>query len=113
MFCHRSGRYKFQQDGAPVYQSTSTRSYLNTQGVRLFNEGIWPPNSPDMNPIEHVWPVVGRKLQGKIFPNTDALWEALKVAFAQIDPAFIVHLYNSMPRRLAALKAAKGGATRF
>lgn len=110
---HRARRVKFQQDGAPVHQSKSTKAFLTNNRVVQLNDGMWPPNSPDMNPIEHVWPIVGRMLSGKIFASADDLWEALKVAFRQIDPVQIVHLYNSMPRRLQALKAAKGGLTRY
>ena len=109
----RSTRYKFQHDGAPVHQSRSTRNWLTSKSIRLLNGGVWPPNSPDMNPIEHVWPIVARMLEGKIFANADALWQALSAAFGQIKRSQILKLYDSMPRRLEALRLAKGGSTRY
>ena len=110
---YRSSKYKFMQDGAPVHTSRSTRSWLQAKGVRMFNAGSWPANSPDMNPIEHVWPMLGRKLIGQIFANRDALWAALVKACAEIDPHTIIKLYDSMPRRLLALRKARGGPTRY
>ena len=96
----RSSSYKFQQDGAPVHRSKATKKWILEKHIRQFNDGIWPPNSPNMNAIEHVWRMVGRQLIGKIFPSKDALWAALEEAFSRVTPAQIGALYDSMPRRL-------------
>ena len=110
---HRASRYKFQQDGAPVHRSRSTRAWLNANHVRLFNADNRPPCSPDMNPIEHLWPLVTFMLRGKTFANRDELWNALVVAFGSITPSQVLNLYNSMPSRLMCLKVARGGYTRY
>lgn len=109
----RATRYQFQQDGAPVHKSGSTKRWLQAKRIRLFYHDNWPPCSPDMNPIEHLWPMVTHKLNGKVFNSKDALWDALKVAFATISPAQVLRLYDSMPNRLQCLKAARGGHTRY
>ena len=69
--------------------------------------------SPDLNPIEHVWPLVTRNLKGAVFSGREQLWSALQEAFAQITPREIQKLYASMPDRLACVKAQKGGHTRY
>ena len=69
--------------------------------------------SPDMNPIEHVWPVVSRAIAGCVFSGKDQLWSALQEAFANVSPDHIRALYNSMPRRMEAVIGARGGPTRY
>ena len=66
--------------------------------------------SPDLNPIEHLWPMVLRHLNGAIFSGRE-LWTSLQDAFAAITPAQVDKLYKSMPARMAAVKAARGGST--
>lgn len=114
---------RFQQDGAAPHTSSSTKAWLVTNGVQMFNDGNWPACSPDMNPIEHVWPMVcmfariclqiGRQLKGRIFANREALWAAIQGAFQNVNKEQILTLYDSMPTRIAALRTAKGGYTRF
>ena len=110
---HRATRYKFQQDGAAVHRSRSTRTWLANNRIRLFNNDKWPPCSPDMNPIEHLWPIVTHKLRGKVFNSKDALWDALVGAFGSIPPATVLRLYDSMPSRIQCLKIARGGHKRY
>lgn len=105
--------YKFQQDGAPAHRALSTTAWLRRKKVQRFNGGVWPGQSPDLNPIEHLWPLVLNKLRGSVFAGKDELWSALQGAFAEIQPAQIQALYHSMPNRMKAVIAAKGGHTRY
>ena len=100
-------------DGASVHRAKSTQKYIVSNRLRMFNGNKWPANSPDMNPIEHVWPLVGHLLVGNVFHDREDLWEALQWAFSKITPAQIKKLYESMPRRIAALRKARGGHTRY
>ena len=93
-----------------MHRARTTIRWLNQKSIRLFLGDRWPPNSPDVNPIEHLWPLVTEQLSGKVFSGKEALWTALQVAFASIPRERVLHLYESMPSRLAALKLARGGA---
>ena len=75
----RATNYQMMQDGASVHKANSTTRWLADNHVRVFNNNIWPPNSPDMNPIEHIWPMVGRLLSGRVSSGRDDLWDALVV----------------------------------
>ena len=105
--------YRFIQDGASPHCALSTIAWLTQHKVRRLNGGMWPPQSPDMNPIEHLWPIVLRKLNGSVVGGKEELWSALQAAFAAVQPSEVKALYASMPRRMAAVIAARGGHTRY
>ena len=109
----RARGWRFQQDGAPPHRALTTQAWLRRNRIRLLNSGFWPPMSPDLNPIEHVWPLVLRNLKGAVFSGREQLWTALQEAFAAITPSEIQRLYASMPERLACVRAQKGGPTRY
>ncbi|GFX41164.1 transposable element Tcb1 transposase [Trichonephila clavipes] len=75
----------------------------------------WPVYSPDMSPIEPVWDLVGRRLardprlaasKDELLPHIQAIWNSL-------PPAYIQNMFDSMPRRIAELIAARGGYTEY
>jgi transposase len=101
------------QDGASIHQSKSTKEWLAANGVKLFNDGIWPAHSPDLNPIEHLWPHVTRQLSDRYYNTKDDLWNALEIAFKAVDRQIILNLYGSMVRRLVAVQTARGGHTKY
>ena len=79
----------------------------------MLNRGFWPPMSPDMNVIEHLWPMVLRHLNSAIFSGRDQLYASLQEAFASITPDQVQRLYKYIPNCMAAVRAARGGATRY
>ena len=64
----------FQQDNAQPHVSKKSKRWLQQKLVEdrriLLME--WPPNSPDMNPIEHIWDHIKRELH-KRYPDTNTL----------------------------------------
>ena len=99
-------------DGAPPQAVVSTRNWLRRNGIREFNHGLWPPSSPDLNTIEHVWPIVGRLICGQTFRDREELWTALQSAFESVTSDQICKLVSSMPDRIQAVLMARGGSTR-
>lgn len=82
-------------------------------GVRMLADGEWPAMSPDLNPIEHLWPMVNRHMQDLIFSGKDDLYEALDTAFKLITPEQIQAISGNMARRLAAVIVANGAHTSY
>jgi transposase len=72
----------------------------------------WPPNSPDLNIVENAWSWIARKLVGKVFRDEDDLWEGIKEAWEGVPQSFIRSLWDSIPRKLEAVRRSKGQYTR-
>lgn len=102
----------FMHDNARPHVARICQDYLAQNNVRVLN---WPPYSPDMNPIEHLWDIMGRQLQRRI-PQPGTLAElraALVEEWNNIPQRQINGLINSMPRRVRAVLGANGGHTRY
>ncbi|GFU86448.1 transposable element Tcb2 transposase [Trichonephila clavipes] len=66
----------------------------------------WPACSPDMNPIEHVWDALGRRVAGRQPPpqTLQELERALLEEWDRIPQLVINSLIDSMPQRDLELK---------
>ena len=102
--------FTFQQDNAPAHNSRSTHAFLADKGVNLLD---WPGNSPDMNPIETVWDIIGKKIAKDMPTSSKQLWESVKKHWYGLNKNTLQPLYNSMPNRIRAVIRNKGGATPY
>jgi len=49
-------RFIFQQDGAPEHMAKLAQDWIATNCSEFIGKDEWPPNSPDLNPLDyHVW----------------------------------------------------------
>ncbi len=74
----------------------------------------WPPQSPDLNPIEHLWDVVEREICIMDVQSTNRQQprDAIMLIWTKISEECFQHLVESMPRRIKEVLKAKGGPTR-
>jgi hypothetical protein len=75
----------------------------------------WPAQSPDFNPIEHLRNELECRLRARPNPPTSVpnLTNALVAEWKQVLAAKFQHLLESLPRRVEAVMAAKGGPTPY
>jgi transposase len=52
--------FLFMDDNARPHMARIVVRYLEQVGIRLLP---WPANSPDLNPIEHVWDFLGKRVR--------------------------------------------------
>ena len=45
--------YVFQQDGAPAHTSNKTQDWLRDNEIAFWDKKMWPPSSPDANPMDY------------------------------------------------------------
>jgi hypothetical protein len=75
----------------------------------------WPPRSPDLSPIEHVWDMIGQRLKNLARrPQTiQQLRHEIQVTWDALPQGEIDNLIRSMPRRVAECVNLQGGPTHY
>ncbi|UYV65181.1 hypothetical protein LAZ67_3003480 [Cordylochernes scorpioides] len=93
----------YQQDNARPHTARISQQAL--QDVQMLP---WPPYSPDLSPIEHVWDIIGRRLHALPQPRSeDELWQMVEREWRAIPQDAIRTLIDSLPRRVAACIAVR------
>ena len=74
----------------------------------------WPPQSPDLNPIENLWALLKEMIWSTNFNSTVELKaKVFSIWYHYLDHALVNKLAMSMPDRLQAVIKARGGATKY
>ncbi len=104
----------FQQDNAPCHKAQITSDWFLEHDNEL-SLLKWLPQSPDLNPIEHLWDVVKREIHIKDMQptNLQQLRDAIISIWNKISEKCFQRLVESMPRRIKAVLKVKGGPTRY
>lgn len=99
-------------DNARPHKARCVSEYLKTTNIHTID---WPARSPDLNPIEHVWDHLKRKVRSRDQPPTTLamLKAAVLEEWDNIPQDFLQNLFTSMPRRVEAVIKARGGNTAY
>ncbi len=63
----------------------------------------WPSMSPDLNPIEHLWDILKRKVEECKVSNIHQLHDVIMEEWKRTPVATCEALMNSMPKRVKAV----------
>ncbi len=101
----------FQQDNAPCHKAQIISDWF-LEHDNEFTLLKWPPQSPDLNPIEHLWDVVEREIliMDVQTTNLQQLCDAIMSIWTKISEECFQHLVESMPRRINTVKKGKRGS---
>jgi len=103
-------RFVFQQDGASCHTSKLTMSFFEENSIKLLD---WASQSPDLNPIEHVWQHMKVQLLKNPPKSKTDLKEKLLQIWEEIPLEFIQKLIMGMFKRSKAVYDSKGGHTTY
>lgn len=84
--------------------------WFSDNGVELLN---WPPQSPDLNPIEHLWSILKRKIREHSVTSKESLKNILIQEWQAITPQECRRLVSSLPKGITAVVKAKGFSTKY
>jgi len=109
----------FQQDNAPIHSSKFTKKNMDFYGIDVLPS--WPPNSPDLNPIEGLWNTLKSRVAGLLGnqvltwnrENFQRLCNAIHQAWDEIPQSEIQNRIRNMEQRIEAVLINKGQSTRY
>lgn len=103
--------FVFQDDNARPHRAAVVEDF-HERNMDYVHMG-WPSRSPDLNPIEHAWDLLGRAVKMKSPSSLEELKLALMEEWANLPQARIRKIIRSMRRRCQCVIDADGGPTRY
>ncbi|GFW82863.1 transposable element Tc3 transposase [Trichonephila clavipes] len=97
----------FMDDNAPCHHTVAAEQLLESEDIERMD---WPARSPDLNPIEHVWDFLGRRLAARTLPpiTIRELRLALQDEWVAMPQQLIDTLILSMGRCCETCLAVRG-----
>jgi transposase len=90
---------RFMQDNASCHKAKTVMNFFSTSGISVLK---WPPQSPDLNPIENLWAIVKKRRQKKYGvprSKSDLIEQVLEI-WASLPQDLLETLCLSMENRL-------------
>jgi len=110
----------FMQDNASIHTARKVKAWFREHGIEVLE---WPPYSPDLNLIEHLWKKL-KELVYEVRPDIEQvrggdeevqriMGEALERAWVLLLEELLVSLVGSIKRRVDTVIAADGWYTKY
>src|SRR6218665_3303738 len=108
--CEYSDYFTFQQDGAPAPRSRETVELLKKETSDFIPPNLWPPNSPDLNPVDYkIWGIMQDNVYRTKNRDIEELRQRIVHAWEEFDQLVIDAAIGQWRTRLQACVEAEGG----
>ncbi|KAH9442507.1 hypothetical protein Pst134EB_033186 [Puccinia striiformis f. sp. tritici] len=99
------------EDNARSHTAKLTKAFRKDNNINTIE---WPPQSPDLNPIENLWKILKTGIQQNYQPKSlDEMKEAIQQAWDDLPEQHLGSLLNSMPNRMRLVVEAGGGPIKY
>jgi inhibitor of nuclear factor kappa-B kinase subunit alpha len=100
----------FQQDSAPAHRARETVEFLQRFTPDLISPLLWPPNSPDLNPVDYkIWSVLQERVYRTRLQDVNHLKQRLVEEWREFSQDIVDRAVSEWRARLKACVAVDGG----
>ena len=102
--------FTFQQDRAPAHRARETVELLKVETPDFIPSNLWPPNGPDLNPVDYkIWGILQELVYKTSSKDVDELRHRIAEEWDKLDQRIIDKAVGEWRKRLQACVAAGGG----
>jgi len=74
----------------PAHRAKETVDLLSTETLAFIPPTLWPPNSPDLNPVDYeVWSVLQEQVYNVKVNDVDELRQRIQTVWDELDQRII------------------------
>jgi hypothetical protein len=101
--------YIFQQDGVPAHNSKATQEWCRENLPEFWLKEIWPPSSPDCNPLDYyVWSICECEVNKAPHNTSASLVTKIKEVMASLSRDTVAKACRWFRQRIEAVMEAGG-----
>jgi len=84
-----SDYFTFQQDGAPAHRARETVELLKVETPDFIPPNLWPPNSPNLNPVDYkIWGILQERVYKTSSKDVDELRRRIAEEWDKLDQRY-------------------------
>ena len=102
--------FVFQQDNAPSHRAQNTVNFLSENTPDFIAPLLWPPNSPDLNPVDYrIWGLLQERVYTTPIRDVQHLRQRLTEEWSKFDQRIVDQSVSQWRERLRACVRNDGG----